>query len=85
MKRAEQDDSKKVGIVEAAVVTATEDNFVSGVDTGTYTDAGKTSMLTHITNRTEPAETLTDKSLTKLRMILTLIETLNIDCWNFKS
>jgi hypothetical protein len=37
--------------MEAAVVTATEDNFVSGIDTGTYTDAGKTSMLTHITNR----------------------------------
>ncbi len=47
--------------MEAAAVTATEGNFVSGVDTGTYTDASKTSMLTHITDRTEPAETVTDK------------------------
>ena len=47
--------------MEAAAVTASEDNFVSGVDTGTYTHADKTSMLTHITERTEPAETVTDK------------------------
>jgi hypothetical protein len=45
--------------VEAAAITATEDNFVSGVDTGTYAAAGYTSMLTHITDRTEPAETET--------------------------
>jgi hydroxyethylthiazole kinase-like sugar kinase family protein len=47
--------------MEAAAVTATENNFVSGVDTGTHTDATKTSMLTHITNPTEPAETVTGK------------------------
>ena len=47
--------------MEAAAVTATEDNFVLGIDTGTYTDAGYTFMLTHITDRTESAETETDK------------------------
>ena len=40
---------------EVAAVTATEDNFVSVVDTGTYTDTDKASVLTHITDRTEPA------------------------------
>ncbi len=40
---------------EIDAVTATEDNFVSGVDTGTNTDTGKVLALTHITDRTEPA------------------------------